>query len=180
MMPMVSNLQEIRLAREIFDRTRADLLALGKPCAAKVQLGIMVEVPSIALVAEQAAPLVDFFSIGTNDLTQYTLAVDRGNERIAKLASAFHPAVLQLIAKTVRAAHQFGKWCGLCGELAGDPLAAPFLLGIGLDEFSASAALIPALKDKLRTLDASACRPLAEACLTLGTPEEVKELLEKA
>lgn len=179
MIPMVSNIQEILQARTLFEQTRNDLLAQGKPCSAKAQFGIMVEVPSIALIAEHAAKLVDFFSIGTNDLTQYALAVDRGNERVAGLASPFHPAVLQLIAKTVRAAHDAGKWCGLCGEMAGDPLAAPFLLGIGLDEFSASPALIPALKETLRRLDASHCRPIAEECLTFSSPEEVRERLQK-
>ncbi len=179
MIPMVSSLQEITQARELFEQTRIELMKQGLPCAEQVQFGIMVEVPSIALVAEHAAKLVDFFSIGTNDLTQYTLAVDRGNERVASLASPFHPAVLQLIARTVRAAHSAGKWCGLCGEMAGDPLAAPFLLGIGLDEFSASPALIPALKETLRKLDASQCRPIAEACLTLSSPEEVQERLRK-
>ncbi len=179
MIPMVSSLREVIQARELFEQTRRELMRQGLPCAEKVQFGIMVEVPSIALVAEHAAHLVDFFSIGTNDLTQYTLAVDRGNERVASLASPFHPAVLQLIAKTVRAAHSAGKWCGLCGEMAGDPLAAPFLLGIGLDEFSASPALIPALKETLRNLDTSQCRPIAERCLTLSSPEEVQEHLRK-
>jgi phosphoenolpyruvate-protein phosphotransferase len=173
MLPMVSNLDEIERGREILEKVRRQLENEGVQYARKVQYGIMVEVPSIALIAEHAAPLVDFFSIGTNDLTQYTLAVDRGNSRVAPLASPFHPAVLQLIARTIHAGHAVNKWVGMCGEFAGNTLAAPLLLGLGLDEFSASASMLPALKQTLRQCKTEACHPLANELLQLGRPEAV-------
>jgi phosphoenolpyruvate-protein kinase (PTS system EI component) len=137
----------------------------------------MVEVPSAALMIEHLAPLVDFFSIGTNDLTQYTLAVDRMNARVANLASPFHPAVLKLIERTVRLAHQQGKWVGMCGEFAGEPQALPFLLGIGLDEFSMSAPAIPLIKRIIRQLSVKECQPVAERVLHLATAQEVRQSL---
>ena len=145
MLPLVSNMREIERGRALFDKARAQLRTEGHAVAATVQFGIMVEVPSAALLAPEFARHVDFFSIGTNDLTQYTLAVDRGNARVAPIASPYHPAVLRLIAMTIEAAHAAGKWCGVCGELGGDVLAVPVLLGLGLDEFSMSADPAPSL-----------------------------------
>jgi phosphoenolpyruvate-protein phosphotransferase len=179
MFPMVSNLDEIEQARQLLEKVGGDLEKEGKPVARKVQFGIMVEVPSIALVARHAAKLVDFFSIGTNDLTQYTLAADRGNERVAELASPYHPAVLQLIHQTIQAGQDAGKWVGMCGEFAGDPLAAPLLLGLGLDEFSASAPLLPALKQVLRRCRMAACRTLAEEALAQGKAAQVRGLCQE-
>ena len=177
MLPMISNLEEVTTARQLLEECRDELLGAGLPCAARVQFGIMVEVPSAALIASHLAPHVDFFSLGTNDLTQYTLAVDRTNARVAHLASAYHPAVLALIRMTVRAAHAHGKWAGLCGELAGDVLAVPLLLGLGLDELSMSPALIPAVKRAIRRCDRARCQQLADQCLSLSTSAEVVELL---
>ncbi len=179
MFPMVSNIGEIEQARQLLEKVRRDLDDEGKPAAAKVQFGIMIEVPSIALIARHAARLVDFFSIGTNDLTQYTLAVDRGNERVASLASPYHPAVLHLINQTIQAGHDGGKWVGMCGEFAGDPLAAPLLLGLGLDEFSASASLLPALKQALRQCRTADCYSLAEQALRLEKAESVRKLCQE-
>ncbi|PKO05506.1 MAG: phosphoenolpyruvate--protein phosphotransferase [Chloroflexi bacterium HGW-Chloroflexi-3] len=179
MLPMVSNLNEIVQGRDLLNQAIHELEAEGLAYAKNVQFGIMVEVPSIALVADHAAKLVDFFSIGTNDLTQYSLAVDRGNTRVAPLASPFHPAVLQLIAKTIRAAHAAGKWVGMCGEFASDTLAAPLLLGLGLDEFSVSSSVIPSLKQTLRRCNVVNCRPLAEECLQLGRTEDVVARLKE-
>jgi phosphoenolpyruvate-protein kinase (PTS system EI component) len=138
----------------------------------------MVEVPP-ALLAEHLAELVDFFSIGTNDLAQYTLAVDRTNDRVAHLASPFHPAVIRLIDRTIRSAHARGKWVGLCGEMAGDPVATPLLLGLGLDEFSMAAAAIPEVNDRIRQLDAQACQGIAARALELPTTRSVMEYLQK-
>lgn len=173
MLPLVSNLREIERGRALFDKARAQLRAEGHAVAASVQFGIMVEVPSAALLAPEFARYVDFFSIGTNDLTQYTLAVDRGNARVAPIASPYHPAVLRLIAMTIEAAHAAGKWCGVCGELGGDVLAVPVLLGLGLDEFSMSASAIPAVKAALRSRSRAACAPIAQHALSLTTTEAV-------
>jgi phosphoenolpyruvate-protein phosphotransferase len=180
MLPMVSSVNEVRQAKTLLAQAIQSLEADGTPFLKKFQFGIMVEVPSAALLAEHLADEVDFFSIGTNDLTQYTLAVDRTNERVAPLASPLHPAVVQLIALTIRAAHKKGRWVGLCGELAGDPLAAPLLLGLGLDEFSMAAKSIPVVKQLLRRLSRSECEKIAEQVLSLPTTQEVEALLKSA
>lgn len=177
MVPMVSSIEEARAAKALLEQARRELDQAGVPTARGVQFGIMVEVPSAALLAEPLAEVVDFFSIGANDLTQYTLAVDRTNERVAALASPLHPAVAQLIARTIRAAHQKNRWVGLCGEMAGDPLAAPLLLGLGLDEFSMAPKSIPAIKERLRRLDSARCQEAAEKALRAASTEEVEALL---
>jgi len=138
----------------------------------------MVEVPSTAIQADKFSKVVDFFSIGTNDLTQYTLAVDRTNERVAHLASPYHPAVLRLIQYTIQAAHAEGKWVGLCGELAGDPQAVPFLLGVHLDEFSMAPSSIPTIKETIRAWSLSACEQIANTALQLPKAADVIEYLK--
>jgi len=177
MLPMVSTMLEIERGRELFERAQAQLRAEGLPFAEQTQFGIMVEVPSAALMAREFASQVDFFSIGTNDLTQYTLAVDRGNAKVASLASPYHPAVLRLIKMTIDAAHEHGKWCGLCGELGGDALAAPVLLGLGLDEFSMSPSAIPALKAAVRERSRADCVEIARRALSLATTRQVIDYL---
>ena len=179
MFPMVATLAEIHLAKKIVDECSAELLEEGKSINGKLQLGIMVEVPSAALMADKFAPEVDFFSIGTNDLTQYTLAVDRTNPQLAYLASAFSPAVLRLIQNVIVQAHKYGKWVGLCGELAGEPLAIPVLLGLGLDEFSMNPSIIPTAKQIIRRLKVAECQSLAEEILKFESAEEVKTYLQK-
>jgi phosphoenolpyruvate-protein phosphotransferase len=178
MLPMVSSVAEVERAREIYEEARAALQAEGKPLPERVQFGIMVEVPSAALLADHFAPRVDFFSIGTNDLTQYTLAVDRTNERVSVLASPYHPAVLRLIEMTIRAAHAHGKWVGLCGELAGDPLAVPLLVGLHLDEFSMAPSSIPTIKDLIRRWTLPACEEVARQCLQFSLAADVIEYLK--
>jgi phosphoenolpyruvate-protein phosphotransferase (PTS system enzyme I) len=130
-------------------------------------------VPSAALLADRLAKEVDFFSIGTNDLTQYTLAVDRTNSKVAHLANSLNPAVLALIKNTIDCAHAEGKWVGLCGELAGEPMATPILLGMGLDEFSMSPARVPVIKQVMRKLHQDACQRLAANVLTLSNDADV-------
>ena len=177
MVPLVSSIDEVIQARQIKLEAQTSLIKEGLPCAENSQFGIMVEVPSAALMIAQLAEHVDFFSIGTNDLTQYTLAVDRTNERVANLASPFHPAVLKLIAMTIKVAHEHGKWVGLCGEMAGDQLAVPFLLGLGLDEFSMAPTSIPGVKQTIRRMDKVQCSEIVERVLKLGSAAEVKDFL---
>jgi len=175
MVPMVSGIGEIRSIRALMEKVKSQLRDEGKDFNDGVQFGIMVEVPSAALLADRLAKEVDFFSIGTNDLTQYTLAVDRTNSKVAHLASPMNPAVLTLIHHTIQSAHSEGKWVGLCGELAGEPLAAPILLGMGLDEFSMSPARVPVIKQVLAHLRRADCEPLAEEVLTMTDSGEVVE-----
>lgn len=177
MFPMVASLGEIEAARSAVASAKAELDAEGVPRAAGFEIGIMVEVPSAAVTADLLAPHVDFFSIGTNDLTQYTLAVDRTNPAVAPMADALHPAVLRLIGQVIEAAHAHGKWVGLCGELAGDPVAAPVLLGLGLDEWSMNPPAIPLVKERIRTLSVDDGRTMAERCLRATSPGQVRDIL---
>jgi phosphoenolpyruvate-protein phosphotransferase (PTS system enzyme I) len=176
--PMVSQVQEVIRARVLLDNALARVRADQKDYEVQLQFGIMVEVPSAALMVEHFAPHVDFYSIGTNDLTQYTLAVDRMNARVADLASPFSPSVLKLIERTVRVAHAHGKWVSMCGEFAAERLAVPFLLGVGLDEFSMSAQAIPAVKQAIRKWDVSECQNIAKQALALHSAQAVREFLE--
>ena len=178
MVPMVASVEEATRAREILAEAQATLRAEGRAQAERVQFGVMIEVPAAALMADCMAEVVDFFSIGTNDLTQYTLAVDRTNERVAALATPFHPAVLRLIALTIEQAHAAGKWVGLCGEFAANPLAVPVLLGLGLDEFSMAPSAVPTIKAAIRRLNRAECRAVAQAALGLPTAAAVREYLE--
>ncbi len=177
MLPMVGSLSEVERARQILDEVQAALQREGHTLP-QLQFGIMIEVPSAAILADCLAPHVDFFSIGTNDLTQYTLAVDRTNERVAVLASPYHPAVLRLIKMTIDAAHGHGKWVGLCGELGGDVMAVPLLLGMGLDEFSMSAHAIPAVKAAIRRWSVAEARGIAERALGMSSASDVLAYLE--
>jgi len=145
--------------------------------APPVPVGIMVEVPSAALLAEKFAPEVDFFSIGTNDLTQYTLAMDRGHPALAARHDGLHPAVLRLIAQTVAASHHYGKRTDVCGELGSDAAAIPILIGLGVDELSVSSPAVPAVKAQLRGLTATDLRPLARRALECTSAQEVRQLV---
>jgi phosphoenolpyruvate-protein phosphotransferase len=179
MFPMVATVAEVRAARAVLEECRAELLAEGQPMAEEMEIGIMVEVPAAALMADHLAAEVDFFSIGTNDLSQYALAADRTNAQVAPLASGFQPAVLRLVRDVVAAAHAQDKWVGLCGELAGEPLAIPILLGLGLDEFSMNPPAIPLAKQIIRTLTLDEARELAQAALELDNPDAVQALVRE-
>ena len=174
MFPMVATAEEVRQARALLESCRDDLLAEGYPVAEEMEIGIMVEIPSAALMADQLALEVDFFSIGTNDLAQYTMAADRTNSHVAPLASAFEPAVLRLIRHVIDAAHEKGKWVGLCGELAGESLAIPILLGLGLDEFSMNPPAVPLAKQIIRTLSLPQAQTIADAALNLPNATAVQ------
>lgn len=179
MFPMISGLQEWRQARAILTEVQAELRQDGIRFDEKMEVGIMVEIPSTAVLAERFASEVDFFSIGTNDLVQYTVAADRMNEHVAHLYDYYHPAVLQLIRTVIEASHTAGKWTGMCGSMAGDPLAAPLLLGLGLDEWSMEAGGLSRMKERLAILDRQECRELAKRILRLDTPQAVRQALEE-
>ncbi len=179
MFPMAATVAEVRAARSVLEECRAELLAEGKPAAEGMEVGIMVEVPAAALMADHLAAEVDFFSIGTNDLSQYTLAADRANANVASLASGFQPAVLRLVRDVIAAAHAQGKWVGLCGELAGEPLAIPILLGLGLDEFSMNPPVIPLAKQIVRALTLDEAREVAQAALELDSPDAIQALVRE-
>jgi phosphotransferase system enzyme I (PtsI) len=174
MLPLVSSVEEVREARALFDKARGDLLSEGVAVAEHVPFGIMVETPSAALTADILAREVDFFSIGTNDLIQYTLAVDRVNEKVAHLYEPLHPAVLRLLRAVVEAAHREGIWCGMCGEMAADPEMTPILLGLGIDELSMSAAAIPLVKQAIRRLSLAECQELFEEISGKATVRDVR------
>src|SRR5215471_6314615 len=173
MFPMISGLSELRQAKEILESCKAELRREGLPFKEDIELGIMIEVPSAVLVADALAREVKFFSIGTNDLIQYTIAVDRVNERIAHLYEPTHPAILRLIEMTVTAAHANGMWVGVCGEMAGEISRTPLLLALGIDELSASAGLVPRVKKAVQTLDTKECNRLLEEIRDLNSAAEI-------
>lgn len=180
MFPMISSLGELRRAKKIVEEVKAELSHERIPYKADIPVGIMVEIPAVAVMAGTFADEADFFSIGTNDLVQYTLAADRGNPRLAEISTVYHPAVLNLIASAIRAAKEHHIPCGMCGEAAGDAKLIPFLLGAGLEEFSMTASAIPGVRKLIAGLSYNACRDLAEEILKLKTDEDVINALSKA
>ena len=179
MFPMVATVAEVRAGRRVLEECRAELAAEGAAIAEKLEVGIMVEIPAAAVMADQLAAEVDFFSIGTNDLSQYTLAADRTSSSVSSLADAFQPSVLRLVRQVVQAAHREGKWAGMCGEIAGEPLATPLLLGLGLDELSMNPTVIPQVKQILRGLSLEETQRMAPALLDMEGPEAVRDWLAK-
>ena len=179
MFPMVALVTEFRAAKKLFDEEKANLLAEGVAVADDIQVGIMIEIPAAAMLADQFAKEVDFFSIGTNDLIQYTMAADRMNEQVSYLYQPYNPSILRLINNVIKAAHAEGKWAGMCGEMAGDQTAVPLLVGMGLDEFSMSATSILQTRSLMKRLDTAKMQELANKALTeCATMEEVVALVE--
>lgn len=178
MFPMISSLEELRFAKEQVKACMRELSEENIPYRENIPLGMMVEIPAAAVMAEWFAEECDFFSIGTNDLTQYALAVDRGNESVAELYSYYHPGVLRLMKAAIDGAHKKRILCGMCGEAAGDPRMIPVLVGMGLDEYSMTAAAIPEAKERMGRLNTESCRQLAERVLALKTADEVKKELK--
>ncbi|MDN5580250.1 MAG: phosphoenolpyruvate--protein phosphotransferase, partial [Lactococcus raffinolactis] len=166
MFPMVALVTEFRAAKKLFDEEKANLLAEGVAVADDIQVGIMIEIPAAAMLADQFAKEVDFFSIGTNDLIQYTMAADRMNEQVSYLYQPYNPSILRLINNVIKAAHAEGKWAGMCGEMAGDQTAVPLLVGMGLDEFSMSATSILQTRSLMKRLDTAKMQELANKALT--------------
>ncbi|MGL9774662.1 MAG: phosphoenolpyruvate-protein phosphotransferase PtsI [Sodalis sp. (in: enterobacteria)] len=179
MYPMIISVEEVRTLKQGLSLLKGQLREEGKAFDEGIEVGVMVETPAAAVIARHLAQEVDFFSIGTNDLTQYTLAVDRGNELISHLYNPMSPAVLTLIKQVIDASHAAGKWTGMCGELAGDERATLLLLGMGLDEFSVSAISIPRIKKIIRNTNFGNAKALAEEALAQPTAEELMNLVNK-
>ncbi|KRO01222.1 phosphoenolpyruvate-protein phosphatase [Levilactobacillus paucivorans] len=180
MFPMIATLDEFRAAKKVFTEEKAKLVAAGVPVADKIKLGMMVEIPASAVFADQFAKEVDFFSIGTNDLIQYTFAADRGNEHVSYLYQPYNPALLRLIKNVIEAAHKEGKIAAMCGEMAGDKIAVPLLMGMGLDEYSMSATSVLRVRSEMKNIDTTDwAKVVDEAVTTCQTNEEVKALVEK-
>lgn len=179
MFPMISGVSEIRQAMEIIAETEDELRRRGEPFSTDVPIGAMIEIPSAVSIADFLAREVDFFSIGTNDLIQYALAIDRGNEHVTYLYEPLHPAVLRMIKTVVEAGHAAGIPVGMCGEMAGEPLYVPILLGLGLDELSMNALAIPMVKKVIRSVTLRDCRSLATQIMELGTPKEIHDFVRQ-
>ena len=179
MFPMIATREELAAALTLLREAREELKAAGIPSAEEVEAGAMIEVPSAALIAERLAPMVQFFSIGTNDLTQYTMAADRTNERVASLYQPTHPGVLSLIRRVVEAARNHGIWVGVCGEMASDVVMTPALVGLGVDEMSMGSVSVPRVKKAIQSLSFAECEALALGVLQMDSGEEVRRQLEK-
>ncbi len=179
MIPMISSLEELRKTKEIINEVKEELRKKKIKFDENIKIGIMIEIPAAALIADELAKECDFFSIGTNDLIQYTVAVERGNKKIANLYTHFHPAVIRLIKKAIEGAHKNHILCGMCGEAAGDVTFIPLLIGLGLDEFSMNANKVLNVRKLIRKLDFKECQKLADEVLKLATSDEVEKLLVK-
>ena len=179
MFPMISSIEELREAKKILEECKTELDNENIPYKKDIKTGIMIEIPSAALISYGLARECDFFSIGTNDLIQYTVAVERGNEKIAKLYTKFHPGVIKLVKEAINGAHDGGIFCGMCGEAAGDELYIPLLIGLGLDEFSMNSNSILKARKIISNLEKSECEKLAERILMLSSAEEVEKELKK-
>lgn len=180
MFPMIATLDEFREAKAILEDERQKLIAAGQKVSDSIELGIMVEIPSTAILADQFAKEVDFFSIGTNDLIQYTMAADRMNQRVSYLYQPYSPSILRLVKMVIDAAHAEGKWAGMCGEMAGDETAIPLLLGLGLDEFSMSATSILKARSQIKKLRKADMEKLANQVLSMQTTDQVIEAVNAA
>ena len=178
MFPMISSIEELREAKKILEECKTELDNENIPYKKDIKTGIMIEIPSAALISYGLARECDFFSIGTNDLIQYTVAVERGNEKIAKLYTKFHPGVIKLVKEAINGAHDGGIFCGMCGEAAGDELYIPLLIGLGLDEFSMNSNSILKARKIISNLEKTECEKLAERILMLSSAEEVEKELK--
>ena len=177
MFPMIATINEFKEAKQVYEEERAKLVAEGVAIGDDIQVGMMVEIPAAAILADKFAEIADFFSIGTNDMIQYSMAADRMSEKVSYLYQPFNPSLLRLIKMTIDGAHAHGKWCGMCGEMAGEPDAIPVLLGLGLDEFSMSATSILRARKIVNSLSHKEMKDLAAKALEFETEEEVLELI---
>ena len=177
LIPMVSSVGEINAVRRLVAQAQAELQAEGVEPPKKIELGIMVEIPAAAIILDSCLPLIDFISIGTNDLIQYTLAVDRINEHVTHLYDPFHPAVIRLLDQVVKTAHKRGKWVGVCGEMTSDPHAVPMLVGMGVDSLSVSPRMFLRIKQAVRSLRYGVLSKLVEKALSCSDSDEIRRLL---
>ena len=180
MFPMIATVNEFKEAKKCYEEARAELIAEGVAVGDKVEVGCMIEIPAAAVLADQLSKYADFFSIGTNDLIQYSMAADRMSEPVSYLYLPLNPSILRLIKMTIDGAHKNGKWCGMCGEMAGDELAAPVLLGLGLDEFSMSATSILRARRMINGLSYAEMQEMAAKAVECDTAEEVTELIKNS
>lgn len=180
MFPMIATINEFRQAKAIFEQCKEDLIAEGVAVSDDIQVGMMVEIPAAAVLADEFSKYADFFSIGTNDLIQYSMAADRMSENVAYLYQPYNPSILRLINMTIKGAHKNGKWVGMCGAMAGEPYAVPILLGLGLDEFSMSATQILKARKVVTSLSYEEMQKLAEHCLNLDSAAEVLDYVKSA
>ena len=178
MFPMISGIEELEQACALLDEARAECKKKKQPFAKDIEVGTMIEIPSAAMTADILAEKSDFFSIGTNDLIQYCMAVDRGNEKVSYLGQPYHPAVLRLLKNVIDAARKKGIKTAMCGELAGDPFATAILTGLGLDEFSMAASSIPQIKQIIRGASYKSCKALADECLRGRSTSEVRASIQ--
>ncbi len=176
---MISGLEELQECKTALEQVKSELENEHKPFNENIDIGVMIEVPSAALLADKLAAEVDFLSIGTNDLVQYILAVDRGNERVAYLYKHLHPAVLRMIKHIIIAGHQEGVWVGMCGEMASDPLATVILLGLDLDEFSVSPMAVPEIKKIIRSIDYREAVRITNKALEFEKASDVERFMTK-
>ena len=180
MFPMIATVQEFKDAKAIFEEEKVNLVASGVEVSDDIQVGMMMEIPAAAMIADKLAKYADFFSIGTNDLIQYSMAADRGNERVSYLYQPYNPSILRLIKNIIDASHKEGKWTGMCGEMAGDQIAVPLLLGLGLDEFSMSATSILKTRSLIKKLDSKEMKELADKAVSdCETVDEVVSLVKE-
>jgi phosphotransferase system enzyme I (PtsI) len=179
MFPMITSLEELRAALEFYRGVKKELLDAGVPVSPSIDVGIMIEVPAAALAAETLAREVDFFSIGTNDLAQFMLAVDRGNKKLAPMFDPLHPSLLNTIKHVVDSAHRCGIWVGVCGEMAGDPLSSLLLLGMGVDELSMNSTSVLEIKKIIRSITFDEMRGLVKQVLTLETSRQIRLFLQR-
>ena len=180
MFPMIATVNEFKQAKAIFEEEKANLVAAGVKVSDDIEVGMMMEIPAAAMIADKLAKYADFFSIGTNDLIGYTMAADRGNERVSYLYQPYNPSILRLVKRIIDASHAEGKWTGMCGEMAGDQVAVPVLLGLGLDEFSMSATSILKTRSLLKKLDSAKMQELADKAVNeCETSDEVVALVEE-
>lgn len=180
MFPMIATVQEFKDAKAIFEEEKANLVASRVEVSDDIQVGMMMEIPAAAMIADKLAKYADFFSIGTNDLIQYSMAADRGNERVSYLYQPYNPSILRLIKNIIDASHKEGKWTGMCGEMAGDQIAVPLLLGLGLDEFSMSATSILKTRSLIKKLDSKEMKELADKAVSdCETVDEVVSLVKE-
>lgn len=180
MFPMIATVAEIKQAREILDQEKSRLRAANVPVADNIEVGMMLEVPSAAIMADVFARDVDFFSIGSNDLIQYLFAADRGNRNVSYLYQELHPAILRIVHRVIDAAHAEGKWVSMCGEMAANPLATPLLMGMGLDEFSMNSSSILHIRSLINSLNTRQLQPLIHKALNASSANEVQQLVKRA